>query len=171
MLKVAPHSRARCLHAHSCLFWLVLPWLWELSWLGVGEDHLLCPSLCLLSPSCFPGPLSNYVILTTRAHSWCFTGYEITSTSTHKCWFCLQLLKIRRKALPQVLILSGSCRLPAWDQNLQDCPKPRIRLINYTVFLNVKQRAQSLVSLAVPVTRLPWIMGGITLSAASITPA
>lgn len=112
MLKVAPHSRASWLHTHNCLFWAVLPWFWALYWLRFGKDHLLHPSLRLLSPSSFPGPSSNYIILATQAHSQCFTGYEILSTVTHKCWFCLQFLKIRRKTLPQVLMLSASCHLP-----------------------------------------------------------
>lgn len=153
MLKVAPHSRASWLHAHSCLFWAVLLWFWALSCPGFGKDHLLHLLLCLLSPSCFPGPFSNRVILATQAHSQCFTGSEISSTLTHKCRFCLQFLKIRRQTLPHVicqmslahlafcLVDNDSCRRYSPEQHqIKICQTAQnlIHLINYTAFLNVK---------------------------------
>lgn len=69
MLEVAPHSRATWLHNHNFLFWVILLWFWALFWLGFEKDHLLCPSLCLSSLSCFPGPFSIlYVTILHRPH-------------------------------------------------------------------------------------------------------
>lgn len=49
---------------------------------GFGTDHLLHPSLYLLSPSCFRGPFSNHVMLPAQACNWCFTALPLTSAET-----------------------------------------------------------------------------------------
>lgn len=59
----------------------------------------------------------------------------------------------------------------ALHKNLLDWPKPKIPLINCTIFFSVKWRDHYLYSLTVPVTRLPGIMGGITVSSSSLTTA
>lgn len=77
---------------------------------GIWKGSSALPITLLIIPIMFSWALF-WLCYTGHTGSQCFTGYRIPSTITHKCWFCAQFPKIRRKILLQLQMLSVSCHL------------------------------------------------------------
>lgn len=104
MFKVAPNSEARWLHAHSHLFWVVLLWS---SALPLDLEQIICS----IHHSTYCAHLVSVGPFLTMS---CCLHRPVTAVSQPSCSPVLrlpQLLRIRRKTLPQVLKLSATCHL------------------------------------------------------------
>lgn len=152
MLEMSPHSRARWLHNHSFLFWVILLWsghclAWDLNRIICSAHHsAYCPHLVFLS--------SFLTMLYWPCWLTVFHRLQNTQHSHPQVLILHSVPKIKRKLLLQLQMLSASCHMPILlsalqimididkillsstkhNKNLLDWPKPKKHLISCTAF-------------------------------------